>query len=107
MQKISIKFFATVQNKLHWAITKKTAAEIIFSRADSKKEKIWLNSWKNSPNWRIRKSDVVIAKNYLNKKELEPLNRIVSMYLDYAEHQAKKYNAMKMNDWVEKLNKFL
>jgi hypothetical protein len=78
------KFFATVQNKLHWAITGKTAAEIIISRADHKKDKMGLTSWKNSPNGKIRKSDVSIAKNYLSEKELKPLNRIVTMYLDYA-----------------------
>lgn len=104
---ITKKFFATVQNKLHWAITYKTAAEIIISRADHKKEKMGLTSWKNSPKGKIRKSDVSIAKNYLSEKELKPLNRIVTMYLDYAEHQAEKGVAMAMKDWVEKLDAFL
>jgi len=101
------KFFATVQNKLHWAITKQTAAEIIVSRADHKKDKMWLTSWNNSPNWKIRKIDVSIAKNYLSEKELKPLNRIVTMYLDYAEHQAEKKIPMTMKDWVSKLDLFL
>ncbi len=104
---ITKKFFATVQNKLHWAITKQTAAEIIYSRADSKKDKMWLTSWKNAPNWKIRKTDVSIAKNYLTEKELKPLNRIVTMYLDYAEHQAEKKVPMTMQDWVKKLDLFL
>lgn len=104
---ITKKFFATVQNKLHWAITYKTAAEIIISRSDHKKEKMGLTSWKNSPKGKIRKSDVSIAKNYLSEKELKPLNRIVTMYLDYAEHQAEKGVAMAMKDWVEKLDAFL
>ena len=101
------KFFATVQNKLHWAITHQTAAEIIVSRADHKKEKMGLTSWKNSPNGKIKKSDVVIAKNYLSEKELKPLNRIVTMYLDYAEDQAEQGNVMTMKDWAGKLNAFL
>jgi len=100
-------FFATVQNKLHWAITNKTAAEIVVSRANHKKNKMGLTSWKNSPNGKIRKSDVVIAKNYLSEKELKPLNRIVTMYLDYAEDQAEQGNVMTMKDWAEKLNTFL
>ncbi len=101
------KFFATVQNKLHWAITGKTAAEIIVSRVDSKKDKMGLTTWKNSPDGKIRKPDVSIAKNYLSEKELKPLNRIVTMYLDYAEHQAEKGIAMTMKNWVEKLDSFL
>ena len=100
-------FFATVQNKLHWAITKQTAAEIIVSRANHKKEKMGLTSWKNSPKGKIRKSDVSIAKNYLNEKELKPLNRFVTMYLDYAEHQAEKNIPMTMKEWVVKLDAFL
>jgi len=100
-------FFATVQNKLHWAITGSTAAEIIVSRADHNKDKMGLTSWKNSPKGKIRKSDVSIAKNYLSEKELKPLNRFVTMYLDYAEHQAEKGVAMTMKDWVGKLDAFL
>lgn len=104
---ITKEFFATVQNKLHWAITNKTAAEIIAERANHKKEHMGLTSWKNSPKGKIRKSDVSIAKNYLAQKELKSLNRIVTMYLDYAEHQAEKGVTMKMKDWIEKLNAFL
>jgi len=100
-------FFATVQNKLHFAITGKTASEIIYSRASSTKPNMGLTNWKNSPTGKIRKSDVAIAKNFLNKEELEGLNRIVSMYLDYAENQAKKHQAMTMKDWADKLNAFL
>ena len=104
---ITRKFFATVQNKLHWAITGKTAAEIIIARANHTKDKMGLTSWKNSPDGKIRKSDVSIAKNFLNEKELKPLNRIVGMYLDYAEDQEEQGNVMKMEDWVEKLDAFL
>lgn len=101
------EFFATVQNKLHFAITKKTAAEIVYSRVDSTKQNMGLTAWKNSPAGKIRKSDVSIAKNYLNQDELDSLNRIVSMYLDYAENQARKHQAMTMKDWIIKLNAFL
>jgi len=101
------RFFATVQNKLHWAISRETAAEIIYHRADHTKQNMGLTSWKNAPQGRIRKTDVSIAKNYLNKEELEGLNRIVSMYLDYAEDQAKRRRVMYMSDWIEKLNAFL
>lgn len=104
---ITKKFFATVQNKLHWAITGQTAAEIIHSRADSTKENMGLTTWKNAPKGQIRKTDVGIAKNYLNEKELDGLNRIVTMYLDYAENQAQKGVVMYMKDWVEKLDAFL
>lgn len=101
------EFFATVQNKLHFAITGKTAAEIIAERADSTKDKMWLTSWRKSPDWKIMPSDVVVAKNYLNKKELENLNRIGNMYLDYAELQAAKWRVMMMKDWKEKMDAFL
>lgn len=104
---ITKEFFATVQNKLHWAITGQTAAEIIVSRANHAKDKMGLTSWKNSPEGKIRKSDVTIAKNYLKEEELKPLNRIVSMYLDYAEDQAEQGKVMTMKDWAEKLNAFL
>jgi len=104
---ITQKFFASVQNKLHWAITGQTAAELISSRADSRKQNMGLTSWKNAPKGAIRKTDVGIAKNYLNEKELDGLNRIVSMYLDYAESQAKKGVIMYMKDWVKKLDAFL
>jgi hypothetical protein len=106
-EEITKLFFATVQNKLHFAITGQTAAEIIYTRVSNKKENIGLTSWKNSPKGAIRETDVVIVKNYLQEKELDLLNRIVTMYLDYAEMQAKKGILMKMKDWVEKLNSFL
>jgi hypothetical protein len=104
---ITKKFFATVQNKLHWAITGQTAAEIIHSRADSTKENMGLKTWKNAPDGKIRKPDVAIAKNYLEEKEISALNRIVTMYLDYAENQARKGIVMYMKDWVQKLDAFL
>ena len=103
----SKQFFATVQNKLHFAITGQTAAEIIRSRVSSKKEKMGLTSWRRSPQGKIMHSDTLIAKNYLDKKELEHLNRIGNMYLDYAEMQAVRGKAMTMEDWVKKLNAFL
>jgi len=100
-------FFATVQNKLHWAISGQTAAEIISARADSKKENMWLTSWKNWPKGKIRKTDVVIAKNYLDGQELDGLNRIVTLYLEYAESQAKKHKIMYMQDRIQKIDAFL
>jgi hypothetical protein len=100
-------FFATVQNKLHWAITGQTAAELIASRADSTKENMGLTYWKSAPKGSIRKTDVGVAKNYLDEKELDGLNRIVSMYLDYAENQAQKGAVMFMKDWILKLDAFL
>lgn len=106
-QEITKQFFAAVQNKLHWAIAGQTATEIINSRADSGKQNMGLTSWKNSPKGQIRKTDVAIAKNYLDEKELDGLNRIVSMYLDFAEMQAQKGIAMHMKDWVKKLDAFL
>lgn len=101
------QFFATVQNKLHFAITGKTAAEIIHQRVDSNKPNLGLTTWKNSPKGEVRETDVVIAKNYLNTKELENLNKIVTMYLDYAEMQAERGVVMHMKDWVDKLDAFL
>ncbi|MBU4016857.1 virulence RhuM family protein [Patescibacteria group bacterium] len=103
----SKQFFATVQNKLHFAITGKTAAEIIAERVSSNKEKMGLTSWRRSPQGKIMPSDIVIAKNYLDKKELAHLNRIGNMYLDYAEMQAARGLAMTMKDWIVKLNAFL
>ena len=100
-------FYKTVQNKLHWAITGHTAAEIVAGRADSKKPHMGLKTWKNAPKGKVVKTDVPIAKNYLEQKELSELNRIVSMYLDYAELQAEKQVPMKMSDWVQKLDAFL
>ena len=104
---ITKTFFKTVQNKLHYAVTGNTAAEIIYNRVSSEKEHMGLTNWKNSPNGPIYKYDVDIAKNYLNEKELKDLNRIVTMYLDYAELQAENHNEMTMRDWIEKLNVFL
>jgi len=104
---ITQQFFATVQNKLHFAITGKTAAEIIHSRAGSTKTNMGLTVWKNSPKGAIRESDVVVAKNYLNERELDHLNRIVTMYLDFAEMQAKRGVLIRMRDWVLKLDAFL
>jgi len=100
-------FFATVQNKLHWAIVGETAAEIIYNRVDSNKENMGLTTWKNAPDGKIRKTDVVVAKNYLNEEELDFFNRIVTMYLDYAEMQALKKKVLYMKDWVTKLDAFL
>lgn len=105
--KTTKEFFATVQNKLHWAITEQTAAELIASRVDSSKENMGLTNWKNAPKGAIRKTDITIAKNYLNEKELDGLNRIVTMYLDYAENQANKGIVMYMKDWIAKLDAFL
>ena len=104
---ITKTFFKTVQNKLHYAATGNTTAEIIYSRVDAKKENMGLTNWKESPNGPIYRYDVDVAKNYLTEKELNVLNRIVSMYLDYAELQAENHNAMTMEDWIEKLNAFL
>lgn len=100
-------FFAAVQNKLHFATHGHTAAELIVDRANHKKDYMGLTTWKKAPIGKILKSDVVIAKNYLNEKEIKFLNRIVTMYLDYAESQAEKGIPMTMADWVEKLNAFL
>ena len=103
----SKQFFAAIQNKLHFAITGETAAEIITNRVNNKKDKMGLTSWRRSPQGKIMPSDVIIAKNYLDKKELTHLNRIGNMYLDYAEMQAARGKAMTMRDWIEKLNAFL
>ncbi len=100
-------FYKTVQNKLEWAITGMTAAEIIASRASADKPNMGLTNWKRSPSGKILKSDVSIAKNYLDEPEIKALNRIVTMYLDYAENQAERQKAMYMRDWVEKLDAFL
>lgn len=98
------KFFATVQNKLHFAIHGYTAAELIEQRADASKENMGLTTWKGE---KVRKGDITVAKNYLTEKEIKSLNRIVTMYLDYAEDQAERRNPMYMKDWEEKLNAFL
>ena len=104
---VTREFFATVQNKLPYAITKHTAAEIIYDRADSTKPNMGLTTWKNAPGGGIRKSDVVIAKNYLDETEMGNLNEIVTMYRDYAERQARRGNIMYMRDWVARLDAFL
>jgi hypothetical protein len=101
------QFFATVQNKLHFAITGQTAAEIVAERAKSDKPNMGLTSWRKGPDGKIMPGDVAIAKNYLDKTELDHLNRIVTMYLDYAELQAVRNKPMSMKDWIEKLNAFL
>ncbi|UXX81058.1 virulence RhuM family protein [Reichenbachiella carrageenanivorans] len=100
-------FYKTVQNKLHWAITGHTAAEIIKQRADADKLNMGLTTWKNAPSGKVLKTDISVAKNYLSEKELKDLNRIVTMYLDFAELQAERQNPMKMNDWIGKLDGFL
>ncbi|MBV6516368.1 MAG: hypothetical protein HPKKFMNG_02034 [Planctomycetes bacterium] len=104
---ISQQFFATVQNKLHWAIHGHTAAEVIKLRADAVKPNMGLTTWKNGPGGPIRKADTEVAKNYLKESELRELNRIVGMYLDYAEDQAKRGKVMHMADWAAKLDAFL
>ena len=101
------EFFATVQNKLHWAIHGHTASELIVERADHKKEFMGLTNWKKAPTGKILKSDVTIANNYLSQNEIKSLDRIVTMYLDYAEDQAERNIPMTMKDWSQKLNAFL
>lgn len=104
---ITQTFFATVQNKLHFAIHGHTAAEVIMKRANSEKDNMGLTTWKNAPKGKIIKTDVSIAKNYLTEKELKQLDRFVTMYLDYAETQAEQNIPMTMDDWAKRLNAFL
>lgn len=104
---ITKDFFKTVQNKMHYATHGNTAAEVIVERANHKKEHMGLTNWKNSPNGKIMATDVVIAKNYLTKEELKSLERIVTMYLDYAEDQAERHIPMTMEDWKKRLDVFL
>jgi hypothetical protein len=104
---ITQTFFKTVQNKLHWAITGKTAAQIIAERSSASKPNMGLKTWKNAPSGKILKTDVTIAKNYLEENEIKSLERVVSMYLDYAENQAARQIPMKMEDWITKLDAFL
>ena len=104
---ITQEFFAGVQNKLHWAITGKTAAEIIYDSADAEKIHMGLTSWKEAPDGKILKSDVSVAKNYLSEAHIRELNRIVTAYLDLAENRAERQIVMKMEDWVEFLHSFL
>jgi hypothetical protein len=101
------QFFAAVQNKLHWAITGKTAAELIYSEADASKIYMGLKTWKHAPDGKILKSDVAVAKNYLNEAHIAELNRIVSAYLDLAENNANRQRVMRMEDWAKFLNNFL
>lgn len=104
---LTVQFYKTVQNKLHWAITGKTAAELIAERANATKPNMGLTTWKNAPQGKVLKSDITTAKNYLVEEELKELERIVSMYLDYAENQARRQIVMKMQDWISKLDAFL
>ncbi len=100
-------FYKMVQNKLHFAITGQTAAEIVYKRADKNKDFMGLTSWKNAPEGKILKSDVIVAKNYLQENEIGNLNLLVSAYLDLAEFQARRNQLMNMTDWLERTNKFL
>jgi len=103
----TITFYKTVQNKLHWAITGNTASEIIVNRSDAEKDYMGLTNWKNSPKGKILKLDISIAKNYLSEKEVSELNRLVELYLNFAELQAERNIPMKMNEWTEVLTSFL
>lgn len=105
--KATIRFFTSVQNKLHYAVSGNTAAEIIYNRANSQKENMGLTSWEGAPNSKIHKYDVIIAKNYLSENEVAQLERLVSAYLDLAEMQAMRHIPMTMADWEERLNGFL
>jgi len=107
MQSLPSSFFAQVQNKLHWAVTGHTAAGLIHERVDVGKPNMGLSSWKQAPSGKILKSDVTVVKNYLSEDELKELNRIVSMYLDFAEGRALRKRLMNMQDWVSKLDSFL
>lgn len=104
---ISINFFKKVQNKMHFAVSHQTAAEIIYNRADSTKENMNLTSWKNSPSGKIMESDVIIAKNYLSKEEIQDLEGIVSAFLELAENRARRHIPMTMEDWADRIDKFL
>ena len=103
----AITFYKTIQNKFHYAITGKTAAEIVYSRVDSKKEHMGLTAWENSPNGKILKSDVIIAKNYLNEKEIKNLNNLVNLFLDIAENNAERNITMYMEDWKNEVENAL
>jgi len=104
---ITKNFYAFVQNKLHFAVTGRTAAELIYERADSEKPAMGLTTWKDAPDGKVLKRDIGIAKNYLNEKELSRLNRLVTMFIDYAELMAEDEILMNMQDWVEQTNQFL
>ena len=101
------KFFAKVQNQLHWAIHGETAAEVIYHRADSEKDHMGLTTWQDAPDGKIKKSDVSIAKNYLTEDELGQLNRMVTSYLDFAENMAQRHIPLTMQDWETRLNRFI
>lgn len=101
------RFFATVQNKLHWAIHGQTASEVIYTRADAEKEHMGLTTWKDAPHGKIQKYDVSVAKNYLSEFEMEQLQRLVSAYLDIAEDMALRHIPMTMQDWETRLNRFI
>ncbi len=103
----TITFYQTVQNKLHWAITGNTASEIVVKRSDAEKDNMGLTTWKNSPKGKILKSDISIAKNYLTEKEVSELNRLVELYLNFAELQAERNIPMKMGEWIGILDSFL
>ncbi len=105
--KTTRRFFKTVQNKMHWAVHRHTAAELIVERADAEKEHMGLTTWEAAPDGKIVKSDVTIAKNYLNEEEMRYMERIVSLYLDYAELQAERKIPMSMEDWANRLDGFL
>ena len=104
---ITRDFYATVQNKLHWAITGKTAAEIIYASADARKSHMGLAIWKKAPDGKILKSDTSVAKNYLSEAHIKELNSIVSAYLDLAANRAQRHILMTMADWAEFLDRFL
>lgn len=104
---ISINFFKKVQNKMHYAVSHQTAAEIIYNRADSEKENMGLTNWRKYPNSKIMKSDVIIAKNYLNKEEIKDLEGIVSAFLELAENRARRHIPMTMEDWATRIDRFL
>ena len=105
--KTTQKFFRTVQNKMHFAVHRHTAAEVIYERADAEKEHMGLTAWENAPDGKIIKADVTVAKNYLSEDEMRYLERIVSLYLDYAELQAQRHIPMSMEDWAKRLDSFL
>lgn len=103
----AITFYKTIQNKFHYAITGNTAAEIVYYRADSEKENMGLTTWENSPNGKILKSDVIVAKNYLNEKEIKNLNNLVNLFLDIAENNAERSITMYMEDWKNEVENAL
>ena len=104
---ITRAFYAFVQNKLHFAVTGQTAAELIYDRADAEKPTMGLTTWKDAPDGKILKRDIIVAKNYLNEKEMSRLNRLVTMFIDYAELMAEDEVLMSMQDWVDQTNRFL